>query len=464
MKFKTAVLTTKILGIILLSILICTLFIGWLIYNVNKVDLESSLRQSLEKLAATGSLLIDGDIHKTIKSAETPEYRAIRSTLLKIKKAISPDAPIYTLIQSPERNKVECVVTTDVAYLLGATYKLRKEMTQAFTGSVTSTPFYRDKTGVWVSAYAPIRNRENRIVALLKLQHHAGYIFKELRRRLGIVSLFCTIGFLVSSIITIPLIRPITNSIRDLDDAASKLEEGDYSRKISIYTNDEVGHLARTFEHMREKLRLNIQKLQEAWLKEKKAHLESILTLSRAIEIRDPYTRGHIEKVSEYAVLLAEKMKLSKNEIENLKYGCILHDLGKLDVNIDILSKSSSLTTEERDKIRLHTEYGAEIIKGIEFLESAREIILYHHERYDGKGYPYKLKGDKIPLMARIVTLIDAFDAMSSDRPYRKKLGAEEAFSVIAKESGKQFDPELCELFLKLKPEILKIKEKFHDK
>jgi HD-GYP domain-containing protein (c-di-GMP phosphodiesterase class II) len=153
-------------------------------------------------------------------------------------------------------------------------------------------------------------------------------------------------------------------------------------------------------------------------------------------------------------------MGLSNKQIENLKYGSLLHDLGKLDIDINILGKNSGLDAEEREKIKLHPEYGATIIKDIEFLETAREIVLYHHEKFDGTGYPNKLKGDQIPLMARIVAIADAFDAMTSDRAYRKKLDDEKVFSIIAEQSGKQFDPRICELFLRLKPDILKIKAK----
>ena len=147
--------------------------------------------------------------------------------------------------------------------------------------------------------------------------------------------------------------------------------------------------------------------------------------------------------------------------MEELKYGCMLHDIGKLDVNISILEKPAELNLKEKTKIEMHPIYGAEIIKGVKFLQVAREITLYHHERYDGTGYPYGLMGDNIPLLARIVSVADAFDAMVSDRPYRKRLSNEKAFSIIISEAGKQFDPEACRIFLEHKKEVLEIKERF---
>jgi methyl-accepting chemotaxis protein len=281
MKFKTGVLTARILGIILLSIFISTVLIGIFIYAVNKVYLERGLRQSLEKLAATSSLMIDGEIHKRITSDESPEYLVIQSVLRKIKDINELDAPVYTLKRSFEKNKVACVVTSDEASLLGARYNLNNEMSRAFKkGVVTCTNFYTDKTGTWVSAFAPIRDRDDHIVGLLKVQHHAGFIFEELRSRLFMLIIFCAMGFIISSLITIPLATSMTNSIKKLDVAAKDLEVGNYDRKIDIRSNDEIGHLSKTFEEMRIRLRDNMLKLQEAWVKEKKAHLESILTLS----------------------------------------------------------------------------------------------------------------------------------------------------------------------------------------
>jgi len=418
MKVKSTILTTKILGIAFLAVFICAMLVGGLVYNVSKSDLEGSLKQSLERIAGTASLMIDGGMHKEISSAQDQNYLTIKSILYAVKKRNDLDTPIYTLKRGSRKNTVEVVVTTDPVYLIGAQYKLKKEMVRAFNkGVVTSTQFYKDKYGVWISAYAPIKNMEGRVTALLKVQHHAGYIIDKLHSRLWRLIGYCAIGLIISWLAAVFFVRPVSDTI-------------------------------------------NLS-LEEAWLKEKKAHLESILTLSRAIEIRDPFTKGHIEKVTEYARLVGKRLGLSAKELENLRYGCMLHDLGKIDVNIDILSKPSQLTPEEKTKIRMHTKYGTEIIKGIEFLDTAKEIIQHHHEHYDGKGYPKGLKGEEIPLMARIVTLIDAFDAMTSDRPYRKKISIDEAFSVVKKQSSRQFDPKLCRIFLDLKPDILKIMQKF---
>lgn len=455
-------LSTKIIIIVLVSVLCSTIFIGVFIYRLNEAELISSLKDSLEGIAVTASLIINGEMHNAIVSADSDTYRDMQLFLRAIKEANGIKAPICTFKKGTDRNKLECVITTEPVNLMGTKYRMPDEADQVFKKStVDSTGLYQTKTGIWVSAYAPIKDIKNKVVAVLKVQRYAGYIQKALLKRLFSLILFCAIAFSIGSILSIFLIKQVTTGIRNLDGAVLSLERGNYDTNIEAPTNDEIGHLAQTFNNMRLSLKKSVEELKGMWLKEKKAHLESILTLSKAIEIRDPYTRGHIERVSQYSVLIAKKLGISDQNIEELQYGCMLHDLGKLGVNIDVLEKPVKLNAEEQEKIRMHPIHGAEILKDIEFLKIAREITLYHHERFDGKGYPYGLKGEKIPLLARIVSLADAFDAMVTDRPYRKMLSDEEAFSIIKSEAGKQFDPQICYVFFELRNEIIKIRNHY---
>ncbi|NQT07110.1 MAG: HD domain-containing protein [Candidatus Omnitrophica bacterium] len=452
-------LSTKIIIIVMVSILSSMTLLGFLTYADSKVEIVTGLKDSLRKIVTTAALFIDGNAHNAITSTKSTPYLNTQAILHAVKTANDLEAPLYTLKKSGARNELECVVTSEPITLLGAKYKIAKEMRIAFRdGVATSTDIYKTRNGVWISAFAPIRDNADNVVALLKAQRHAGHIQKAFHERLIWIVLFCTIAFIIGSMLCVFLIQQITNGIKRLNDFAVALKAGDYDAQIEVYSNDEIGGLASTLDNMRVSLKDNIIKLKEMWLKEKRAHLESILTLSKAIEIRDPYTSGHIERVTQYSLLLAKKMNLSIEILEELKYGCMLHDLGKLGININILEKPVALTAEEREKVELHTIYGAEIIKGIKFLKMAREIALHHHERYDGKGYPFGLKGNKIPLSARIVSLADAFDAMVTDRPYRKSISEDKAFSVIKSEAGKQFDPELCYIFMELKGDIIKIK------
>jgi len=173
----------------------------------------------------------------------------------------------------------------------------------------------------------------------------------------------------------------------------------------------------------------------------------SLIMLANAIEVRDPYTRGHVERVMNYAQTIAEYLGWTAIEINNLRFGSILHDIGKINIAENILRKESSLTDEEWAEMRKHPEMGAELVKGIHYLDPAVPVILYHHERWNGSGYPFGLKKEKIPVSARIVAIADSFDAMTTERPYRKELTPEQAFNEVISGSGIQYDPLMVEAF-----------------
>ena len=173
----------------------------------------------------------------------------------------------------------------------------------------------------------------------------------------------------------------------------------------------------------------------------------SLIMLANAIEVRDPYTRGHVERVMNYAQTIAEYLGWSSTEINNLRFGSILHDVGKINIHENILKKTGSLSEEEWVEMRKHPEMGAELVQGIHYLVPAVPVILYHHERWNGSGYPFGLKENDIPLSARIVAIADSFDAMTTKRPYRDELTPEQACNEVISGSGIQYDPLMVEAF-----------------
>ncbi len=180
-----------------------------------------------------------------------------------------------------------------------------------------------------------------------------------------------------------------------------------------------------------------------------KNYFDTVHALVLAEEARDPYTRGHTDRVTKYAISLARAMRLSASELEVLRYAGEVHDIGKISIPDFILGKPGKLTPAERAMIELHPAKGAEMLESLEFLRPALPVVRHHHERYDGTGYPDGLGKEKIPLMARILACADAFDAMTSDRPYRnRKLTVEEALSEIKNNSGSQFDPHIAHSFI----------------
>ncbi len=176
----------------------------------------------------------------------------------------------------------------------------------------------------------------------------------------------------------------------------------------------------------------------------------TILSFARAIEAKDPYTRGHSERVAFFSAKLGEAIGLPKDQIETLKMGGVLHDIGKIGIKDTILKKPSTLTSEEYEEIKKHPAIGRQIVEPIDYFREAIPIIYQHHERFDGRGYPEGIKGEEIPLLARITSLADAYEAMTSDRAYRKALSREIALEEIRKNKGKQFDPDLAEEFIKM--------------
>lgn len=180
------------------------------------------------------------------------------------------------------------------------------------------------------------------------------------------------------------------------------------------------------------------------------SYLATINSLAYAIEARDNYTRGHSERVATYAVWLGERVGLSRQRIRLMQHCARLHDVGKIGIPDRILLKSGQLTLEERAQIELHPVYGIEILGDLKFINKGLSQILNHHERYDGKGYPYGLKKDQIPFEVRILTIVDAFDAMTTDRPYRKAMPLHDVIAEFKSCSGGQFDPRLVKIFIEL--------------
>ncbi|AQS58387.1 phosphohydrolase [Desulforamulus ferrireducens] len=177
--------------------------------------------------------------------------------------------------------------------------------------------------------------------------------------------------------------------------------------------------------------------------------LSSIKTLLSIINAKDRYTYGHSERVLEYATLLAKNCSLSEEEVRFIQYGAYLHDIGKIEVDIDILNSTNKLTESEWDILKQHPYWGSEIIRPIKSLDKVAPFILHHHENYDGTGYPLGISGEAIPLGARIIRIADSFDAMVTDRPYKKGMSPQEACNELMALAGTHYDPELCTVFVK---------------
>jgi len=206
-------------------------------------------------------------------------------------------------------------------------------------------------------------------------------------------------------------------------------------RELSVRLRDTdakmIAHLQRKNEQLRQ------------------AYLDTVTAVANAIEARDPYTRGHTGRVTALARAIAHQMGWSEEQLSSLEIGALLHDVGKIGVADAILRKPGPLSAAEYAEIKMHPEVGRRMLQGIAYLESAIPGVLYHHERYDGQGYPAQLSGPEIPLAGRIMAVADAFDAMTSDRPYRRAMSPQAALAELERGAGTQFDPEVVAAFIR---------------
>ncbi|HEY3373951.1 MAG TPA: HD domain-containing phosphohydrolase [Candidatus Aquicultor sp.] len=231
--------------------------------------------------------------------------------------------------------------------------------------------------------------------------------------------------------------------------AIDAISNGDYTYIVDMTARDEVADLAHAFNLMVGKIRSTQDELTHVNNKLRELHLNTVKALVEAIEAKDPYTRGHSENVAKYTLLIGQELGLSVDELDELHVAALLHDIGKIGVREEILNKTGPLTDSEYDHIKIHPALSAQIVGRIPNLARAASIIRHHHEHFNGTGYSDGLAGEDIPIGSRILAVADAFDAMTSDRPYRAGCSFETALSEMKACSGEQFDPLLVEALLR---------------
>jgi HD-GYP domain-containing protein (c-di-GMP phosphodiesterase class II) len=215
-------------------------------------------------------------------------------------------------------------------------------------------------------------------------------------------------------------------------------------KKLSL----EYGKLQRREKLLDVVVKERTRELEVAYESLKAASRQALLGLAEAIEAKDPYTKGHCGRTAVYAMALGHEARLSEADLEVLEFGAFLHDIGKIGVRDAVLLKPGALDEEEWKHMKIHPVVGYQIAVQLEMLKPMMTCIRNHHERWDGTGYPDGLKGEDTPLLARIVCLADAYDAMATDRPYKRAIPIDECKKILTRQAGPQFDPGLVELFL----------------
>jgi putative nucleotidyltransferase with HDIG domain len=239
------------------------------------------------------------------------------------------------------------------------------------------------------------------------------------------------------------LIRPL----QDLADISSEISEGKFSVRSDVAGDDEIAQLGTNFNHMAENIESLVRKLKHALRQNQELFLETIRTLAAAIDAKDPYTKGHSERVSAYSMAIARHLGFGFDDVFHVRIAAILHDVGKLGIKDGILNKPGGLTDEEYAIMRRHPDIGAQIMAPISKLKTIIPGIRNHHETWDGNGYPDKLKGEQIPMVARIIGVADTFDAMTTNRPYQEAMPLEYVTAKMKAMAGTRFDPKVVEAF-----------------
>jgi HD-GYP domain-containing protein (c-di-GMP phosphodiesterase class II) len=244
------------------------------------------------------------------------------------------------------------------------------------------------------------------------------------------------------------LSRRFITPIRDLAATTSQVAEGNLTVRAAVHGKDEIALLAGNFNNMAGNIEALVRKLRQALRQNQELFLETIRTLAAAIDAKDPYTRGHSERVASYSMAISRHLGLSQEEVFRVHIAAILHDVGKLGIRDGILNKPGGLSDDEFEIMRQHPAIGAQIMSPIRMLKDIIPGIRNHHETWDGTGYPDRLKGDEIPLVARIIGVSDTFDAMTTTRPYQQAMSLDYVLAKIRSMVGSRFDPLVIDAFM----------------
>ncbi len=266
----------------------------------------------------------------------------------------------------------------------------------------------------------------------------------EMRRSVTQWALFAV---LLAGTAAVVFAGAITRPLKVLVDRTRRIAAGDFSTRAEVRSRNELGELAQTFNSMAEEISNYVERIKRAAEENQHLFLGTIRALAAAIDEKDPYTRGHSERVNRYAVSIARQLGLSRQEIRGVTVGALLHDVGKIGIEDAILRKPAALSDKEFEVMKRHPLKGAHILAEIPGMKEIIPAMRSHHERWAGGGYPDNLKGEAIPLIARIVQVADTFDAMTTNRPYQRAMKSEAAVARVNELSGIVFDPRVVTAF-----------------
>lgn len=366
------------------------------------VDMDYLIRR-LQQVSLTGLMPYVVDSQGRLVAAATPQY------------ATGQDMSHFDIVRS----------------FVGDGAKAQLAATREFTVDNGNGPVEM------LGTYSPVPSLEWAVVVQKPREEAYRGIYEMQRtgRLLAWLAVFVSVGLSILSA------RRITSPLRVLAESSRAVARGDFSQRVHIKTRTEIGELATTFNTMSEELEQFVEDLKRAAEENKNLFMGSIQMLAGAVDEKDPYTRGHSDRVTKYSLMIATEMGLDPGFLEILRVSAQLHDVGKIGIEDRILKKPGALTPEEFEIMKTHTTKGANILRPVPQLREMLPGIELHHEALNGRGYPYGLKGEEIPLLARVIAVADTFDALTTNRPYQKAHDPIDALKIIENLSGQRLDP-----------------------
>jgi putative nucleotidyltransferase with HDIG domain len=419
----------------------------------------SRFKSEIKGLAETTALTVEANLLQSIpmeiRGAQTPEYQQIVEKFNRIKTAIPAIQAIYVLAKKEGQPE-------NLFFVVGTPHQISESSSvqrfvapgekyglEEFPGAALAfaVPFAEMKLHTdgfgnkCLSGYAPVRDAGGKAIAIVGLDFSAADIVSLQHRIQKQISMMLAGALVLAVMLGLSVSREITAPVQQLVEGTRNIMNGNLEYRVKISGTDEIAELARSFNKMAGSLSAS-QRMVHSYF------YRTVRTLVTILEARDPYTKGHSERVAKYAERIAMKLGLPQERIDSLKEIALLHDIGKFGIEENILNKKDKLSEDEWETIRKHPLIGDEILKPIFLNKELLTIVREHHERYDGTGYPYRLSGENINICAQILSVADAYDAMTSPRAYRPAMKREEAVAELKQNKGTQFNPKVVDAFI----------------
>src|SRR5713226_1531685 len=332
-------------------------------------------------------------------------------------------------------------------------------------------PFTLDRDGrvsPMLGSYATAELDRNSLLGVIAIQDEAAAMtsVRDMRNQVVFVSLLAAaLALLIGFYFAEKLTRPV----RELAAGAHRIAAGDFSQRVKVLGRTELGDLGSSFNQMTDQVERFVGDLQRSADENHELFLGTVKALAAAIDGKDPYSRGHSERVSRFAVATAQGLGLPTDEIERIRVSALLHDVGKIGIDDRVLKKPSALTDEEFEIMKTHPQKGYKIMSQIPAMRDFLPGMYMHHEMINGQGYPQRLQGDEIPMQARIVSVADTFDAMTTERPYQRAMDLEAALTRLKSFVGTRYDGRVVAAFIaaceagKIRPGVTRVNRKQSD-